>query len=83
MEVPIVYFDKIGGVCELVGADSGFIVPYLDLLSMANEVSTLLNSEELRSRYGRRAAQKTRQLYDVNVGAPRIFEIIRRFTQAQ
>jgi glycosyltransferase involved in cell wall biosynthesis len=83
MEVPIVYFDKIGGVCELFGADSGFIVPYLDLPSMANQVSTLLNSEELRSRYGRRAAQKTRQLYDVNVGAPRIFEIIRRFTQAQ
>jgi glycosyltransferase involved in cell wall biosynthesis len=83
MEVPIVYFDKAGGVCELVGDDSGFIVPYLDLLSMADKVSTLLNSEELRSRYGRRAAQKTRQLYDVNIGAPRIFEIIRRFTQAQ
>jgi len=83
MEVPIVYFDKAGGVCELVGADGGFMVPYLDLLSMADKVSTLLNSETLRLRYGRRAAQKSRQLYDVNVGAPRIFEIIQRFTRTQ
>jgi len=82
MGVPIVCFDKAGGARELVDGDSGYVVPYLDLLSMADKVSTLLNSEELRSRYGSRAAQKARQLYDVNVGAPRIFEIIQRFTQA-
>jgi glycosyltransferase involved in cell wall biosynthesis len=79
MEIPIVCFDKAGGACELVGNDSGFIVPYLDLSGMADKVSTLLNSKELRLRYGRRAAQKTRQLYDVEIGAPRILEVIRRY----
>src|SRR5215510_2265579 len=81
--VPIVCFDKTGGTYELVDGDSGFVVPYLDLECMADKVSALLNSEELRLRYGARAAQKTRQLYDVDIAAPKILEVIQRFTGTQ
>ena len=81
--VPIVCFDKAGGARELVDGDSGYVVPYLDLADMADKVSALLNSEELRLRCGRHAAQKTRQLYDVEIVAPKILEVIRRFTRTQ
>jgi len=79
MEVPIVCFDKAGGACELVENDSGFVVPYLDLAAMADKASALLNSEELRLRYGRQGANKVRRLYNVEVVAPKILEIIQRF----
>jgi len=79
MEVPIVCFDKAGGARELVENDSGFVVPYLDLVGMADKVSTLLNSEELRLRYGQQAAHKVRRLYDVEVVAPKVLEVIQRF----
>jgi glycosyltransferase involved in cell wall biosynthesis len=81
--VPIVCFDKAGGTRELVDGDSGYVVPYLDLAAMADKVSALLNSEELRLRCGRHAAQKTRRLYDVEIAAPKILKVIQRFTRTQ
>jgi len=81
--VPIVCFDKAGGARELVDGDSGYVVPYLDLAAMADKVSTLLNSEGLRLSCGRHAAQKTRQLYDVEIAAPKILKVIQRFTRTQ
>jgi len=79
MEVPIVCFDKGGGACEFVEDDSGFVVPYLDLITMADKVSALLDSEDLRLRLGQQAAQKARRLHDVGIAAPKILEIIQRF----
>jgi glycosyltransferase involved in cell wall biosynthesis len=79
MEVPIVCFDKAGGTIELVEDDAGFVVPYLDLPCMADKVVTLLNSRELRLRYGQRAANKVRCFYDVEVVAPKIYDVMNRF----
>jgi len=78
MGVPIVCFDKAGGTCEFVDTDSGFVVPYLDLVAMADKVSALLNSEDLRLRYGRQAAHKVRRLHDIEVAAPKILEVLQR-----
>jgi glycosyltransferase involved in cell wall biosynthesis len=55
------------------------VVPYLDVEAMADRVSELLNSPELRRAKGRRAAEKVRDRYDVSLLAPRILEIMERF----
>ena len=77
---PIVCFDSsAGGEAEFVENDCGFVVPYLDVETMADKVTELLNSAELRQRLGQRAAQKVRERHDVEVVAPKIFDIIKSF----
>lgn len=76
---PIVCFDGSGGAKEFVEDDCGYVVPYLDIESMAHRVVQLLDSVELRRRFGQRAADKVRQRHDVSIAAPKILSIIERF----
>ena len=76
---PIVCFDNSGGAKEFVEEDCGFVVPYLDLEAMAERVSELLSSTELRGRMGERAASKVRERHDLEDTAPQILRIIRGF----
>jgi glycosyltransferase involved in cell wall biosynthesis len=79
---PIVCFDGSGGPKEFVEDDCGYVVPYLDVESMANRVEQLLGSVELRQRFGRQAADKVRQRHDVLIAAPKILSIIKQFLQS-
>ncbi|WP_338875739.1 glycosyltransferase family 4 protein [Spirosoma sp. SC4-14] len=56
--VPVVCFDNAGGSPELVEADGGFVVPYLDLDTMSARTLDLLNQPELRTTMGNRLCQK-------------------------
>ena len=76
---PIVCFDLSGGAREFVEHDAGMVVPYLDLNAMAGAIRRLSDDPQLRSRLGRRAAEKVRQRHDVNVVAPLLIDVIRRF----
>ena len=77
---PIVCFDgAAGGEKEFVEDDCGFVVPYLDIETMAHKVAELLRSTELRQRLGQRAAQKVRERHDLEVVAPKVLDIIKRF----
>ncbi|WP_077919923.1 glycosyltransferase family 4 protein [Spirosoma sp. 209] len=57
-DVPVVCFDKAGGAPELVEADGGFVVPYLDLDAMSGRVIDLLDQPEQRRQMGQRLGQK-------------------------
>jgi len=76
---PIVCFDGSGGAKEFVEDDCGFVVPYLDIETMADRVVDLLNSPELRQRFGQQAAKKVRERHDVAIAAPKLLGIIERF----
>jgi len=76
---PIVCFDDSGGAKEFVEDDCGFVVPYLDLETMADRVSDLLGCPELRQRLGQRAAAKVRERHDLEDTAPQILRIIESF----
>jgi glycosyltransferase involved in cell wall biosynthesis len=78
---PIICFDGAGGEKEFVENDCGFVVPYLDIEAMASKVTALLKFPELRQQLGIRAAQKVRERHDLEVVAPKIVEIIKRFLQ--
>jgi glycosyltransferase involved in cell wall biosynthesis len=79
---PIICFDGSGGAKEFVEDDCGYVVPYLDVESMAHRVEQLLDSVELRQRFGREAAKKVRQRHDVSIAAPKILRIIDQFLQS-
>jgi glycosyltransferase involved in cell wall biosynthesis len=76
---PIVCFDHSGGMKEFVEDDCGFVVPFLDIETMADKVSLLLKSEKLRDNLGKRAAQKVYKRHDIKMTAPKIHKIIERF----
>ena len=87
LEVPMVCFDRSGGMIELVrrGVDEGLgetgvIVDYLDVESMGEAVVSLLDDQPRRAEIGRRAAQVVRRDHDVAVAAPQLLEVLERVT---
>jgi glycosyltransferase involved in cell wall biosynthesis len=75
---PIVCFAGAGGMPEFVEEDCGFVVPYLDIMAMADRVVPLLDSLECRVTMGSAARRKVMQRHDIGRAAPRIMEIIER-----
>lgn len=79
LKKPILCFADAGGMPEFVEDDTGFIVPYLDVLAMAKKTIDLMNDEKLRKLCGDKAAQKVRERHDISVAGPSIVEIIAKF----
>lgn len=75
---PIVCFACGGGMPEFVEDDCGFVVPYLDIMAMAERVILLLDSLESRVRMGDSARQKVMRRHNISRTAPRIADIIER-----
>ena len=76
MRVPIICFEKSGGMPEFVEADAGIVVPYLDVEAMALAVSTLMKHPQEREKLGNRAKAKVITRHDVAIGAGQIASII-------
>jgi glycosyltransferase involved in cell wall biosynthesis len=76
---PILCFDRAGGEHEFVEGDCGFVVPYLEVELMAERTLELVASDELRRRMGACAQVKVRTRHDVNIAAPRLLDVLRRF----
>ena len=76
---PIVCFDNAGGTPEFVADDAGFVVSYLDIEAMADKVICLAKDEVLRKRLGAVAMHKVKERHTIEIGAPKILEIIERF----
>ncbi|CDH43067.1 glycosyltransferase family 4 protein [Candidatus Contendibacter odensensis] len=72
LEVPIVCFDRSGGGREFVQEDAGFVVPYLNILAMADRIMNLLHDEQKRKKLGAQAKEKVRKQHDINIVAPHI-----------
>jgi glycosyltransferase involved in cell wall biosynthesis/SAM-dependent methyltransferase len=75
---PIVCFEGSGGTQEFVEDDIGFVVPYLDVEAMAEKVCALLESPDLRKRFGERARKKVRERHDISVAGPQILGIMQK-----
>jgi hypothetical protein len=56
----------------------GFVVPYLDIMAMADRVISLLDSSECRKKIRTAARRKVEQRHDISSAGPRIMEIIER-----
>jgi glycosyltransferase involved in cell wall biosynthesis len=76
---PILCFDQSGGEPEFVEDDCGFVVPYLDIETMAAKVLTLVNSPELCQRLGENAKQKVEERHSIQMASTQVHQIIRQF----
>ena len=60
-EVPVLCFDGAGGAPELIEADAGVVVPYLDIELMADSVAWLADDPVARQQKGKRLRQKVQE----------------------
>jgi glycosyltransferase involved in cell wall biosynthesis len=75
---PILCFDNAGGMPEFVEKDAGFVVPYLDIVAMAEYCVKLALDRSLIERLGTRAAEKVVERCDVEVAGRKIVKILNR-----
>ena len=75
--LPIICFDKGGGIPEFVDHDAGVICPYEDTDYVAEKIAQLMDNDTLRLSLGNTARQKLLQRHTVNATAPKILEFIR------
>lgn len=75
---PIVCFDNAGGEKEFVEDDCGFVVPYLDIQTMADKVIHLLENSELRHQMGSRAMQKVKEKHNAQLIGQQITQVIQQ-----
>lgn len=78
---PIVGF-SCGGIGEVLRDDAGIIVGYADVHAMTSTFERLASDPELRRKLGRCAAERVASECDVDVGAPRIMEIVSRLVRS-
>jgi glycosyltransferase involved in cell wall biosynthesis len=76
---PILCFDQAGGEREFVEDDCGFVVPYLNIETMAAKILALMNSPELCHKLGENAKRKVQARHNVQLASSQIFEIISHF----
>ena len=67
--IPVVCFEKAGGMPEFVEHDAGGVVSYLNVAAMADALNLLRCDLPLRSEFGQRAAEKVRQRHGVDRAA--------------
>jgi glycosyltransferase involved in cell wall biosynthesis len=55
---PIVCFEGSGGAPEFVETDCGFVVPYLDVVAIADKIVYLIDNPTIKTQLGQAAKQK-------------------------
>ena len=76
--VPMVCFERAGGMPEFVESDAGEVVPYLDIDAMASSVIGLLEDQKRRQRFGIAAREKVISRHDIAVSAPKLLQAMER-----
>ena len=65
--LPIVCFDKAGGMPDFVQDDAGYVVPFEDTKAMAEKLVVLCFNREERVRRGAIARQRVRARHDISI----------------
>ena len=80
--LPIVCFDKAGGMPDFVQDDAGYVVPFEDTKAMAEKLIALCFNREERVRRGAIACQRVRARHDISIAGREILQIIDKLVVA-
>jgi glycosyltransferase involved in cell wall biosynthesis len=76
LAIPTICFANAGGSPEFIENDSGFCVPYPNLLLMANQLHQLVQHSELRNTMGLKAQQKVQARHTVENTMPAFMQLL-------
>ena len=74
---PVVCFADAGGMPDFVESDCGMVVSPMTAGALADAVSTIMCSVELRSQFGKKAFVKVRSRHNIDIIGPRILKVIK------
>jgi len=80
--VPLLCFEKAGGVPEFVENDAGFIVPFSDVQIMAEKIRLLSENPALKETLGANARRKVQEVYSHERICSRLMEIIEKVSSS-
>ena len=76
---PIICFKNAGGTPELLNGDHGFIVPFGDIDSFADQILFLKNSPDILKKMGPGLARKIKTDFNSRQTLPKIRKVIKQF----
>ncbi|CAG5004441.1 hypothetical protein DYBT9275_03371 [Dyadobacter sp. CECT 9275] len=82
-EIPIVCFQDAGGAPELIEADAGFVVPFLDIDAAADAVIQLILDPAMREAMGQKARKKVLERHNTAKSVGNIEAIIQKYLPLQ
>lgn len=80
--IPIVCFDRAGGIPEFVENDCGVVVPYLRVDEMVATICSLLDDPPRLAQLGATARRKVVERHDVAIAAPKVLAAMVRAAAA-
>ncbi len=81
--LPVICFDRSGGMPEFVEQDAGFVVPYEDTLTAANRIVELHENRALCHTLGQQAKHKVLARHTVAINLPRVLTCCRTIAGAR
>jgi glycosyltransferase involved in cell wall biosynthesis len=76
--LPILCFDKAGGMPDFVGENGGFVVPQDDLETLAQKLIELIEHKELRQKLGKQARENLINGFTTEQTTPHILSVSRK-----
>ena len=83
LEIPVICFRDAGGAPELIEADAGFVVPFLDIDAASDAAIQLVLDPSKRERMGQRARIKVLERHDTAKSVGNIERIIQKYLPLQ
>src|SRR5690606_13273171 len=78
-EIPVVCFEDAGGAPELIEADAGFVVPFLDINAASDAVIQLILDPGLRQIMGGKGRRKVLERHNTDKSIGKIEAIIQKY----
>ena len=75
--LPVICFDKAGGMPEFVEQDAGFIIPFEDTQAVAEKIKLLYQKRDLCFKLGQNAKNKVLSKHTVAISLPKILTCCR------
>ena len=82
-EIPVVCFDGAGGAPELIEADAGFVVPYMDISAASEALIKLILDPSLRETMGQKGRTKVLERHNTVKSVAKIEAIIQKYLPLQ
>ena len=81
-QTPVVCFEKSGGLPELIEADAGAVVPYLDVEAMSAVLQNWIENPETRKKLGKNARQKVIERHNTPQSVDNLCAILASVSEA-
>jgi glycosyltransferase involved in cell wall biosynthesis len=74
-ELPVICFEKAGGMPDFIEKDAGIVVPYLDTDAAAEAIHFLMTHDSKRKELGQYARKKLLLRHSDSIGVPEILSV--------